>query len=104
MALVSITPAESEIAPEIAQLGVPSDRVIAELTGGLVRIIRRVEIYESDGETKWDIPYWDRRLSQGSITVDRDRDERRACDFMLDNTDRRLKNDPYDGFWYVKIL
>ncbi len=39
--------------------------VMTELTGGLVRIIRRVEIYESDGETKWDIPYWDRRLSQG---------------------------------------
>lgn len=104
MALTSITPSEAEIAPEVAQLGVPSDRVIAELTGGLVRIIRRVEIYESDGETKWDIPYWDRRLSQGSVTVDRDRDERRACDFLLDNTDRRLKNDPYDGFWYDKIL
>lgn len=104
MTLTSVSPNEDSLEPEVAQLGIPSDRVLAELTGGLVRVVRRVEIYESDGETKWDIPHWNRRLSAGSVTVDRDRDERRACDFLLDNTDRMLKNDPYDGFWYDKIL
>lgn len=104
MATSGISPVAAALLPEVAQLGRPSDRVIAELIGGLLRVVRRVEIYESDAVTKWNIPNWDRRLNSGSISVDRDRDERRTCDFLLDNTDRRLKNDPYNGFWYDKIL
>lgn len=90
--------------PEVAQTGYPPDNVIRELTGGLVRIHRRVEIYEADGTTQFDIANWDSRLIDGSVTVDRERDEKRACDFTLDNTDKALKNDPNGGFWYDKIL
>lgn len=90
--------------PEFPTQGYPSDLVIAELTSGLVRVHRRVEIYESDGVTPFNIPNWNARLVDGSVTVDRDRDEKRACDLLLDNTDKALKNDPYNGFWYDKII
>jgi len=99
-----VTPHLSLLEPEIPQTGFPSDRVISELTGGLLRVHRRVEIYEADATTKFNIPNWDKRLIDGSVTVDRERDEKRACDFYLDNTDRALKNDPHNGFWYDKIL
>jgi hypothetical protein len=70
----------------------------------LVRIQRRVEIYEADGVTPWDDVNWNARLVDGSVTVDRERDERRMCDFSLDNTDNALRNNPRSGFWYDKIL
>lgn len=97
-------PSYNELEPIAVTLGEPPAAVIAELTSGLVRINRRVEIYESDGVTPFDITNWNARLVDGSITIDRDRDERRSCDFLLDNTDGALINDPYDGFWYDKIL
>lgn len=100
----ALSPKVDALEPVIPQIGYPPDRVVTELTGGLVRIHRRVEIYEADGTTAYNIPHWDGRLSDGAVTVDRDRDERRMCDFMLDNTDRALKNDPHDGFWHDKIL
>lgn len=99
-----IAPPYGTLEPELPHIGMPSDRVIQELTGGLVRVSRRVEIYEADGVTPWDVPNWDKRLIDGVVTVDRDRDERRSCDFLLDNVDRALKNDPDNGFWYDKVL
>lgn len=92
------------IAPVVALIGEPDAAVIAELTSGLVRISRRAEIYEADGVTPWDAPNWDARLIDGTVTVDRERDERRNVDLLLDNTDGALINDPYDGFWYDKII
>jgi hypothetical protein len=83
---------------------VPSDEVITNLVSSLIRVRRRVEIYESDGTTPWDIENWDSRLIDGSITIDRGREERRACDFRLENSDLALAHNPYDGFWYDKIL
>lgn len=94
----------ASLAPTTPVAGRPSQEVINELTSGLVRISRRVEIYESDGETPFDIPNWDARLVGGSVTVDRERDERRSIDLLLENSDGALKNDPYDGFWYDKII
>lgn len=91
-------------APIVTSLGIPSDEVIDALIAGVVRVRRRVEIYESDGVTPFDIPYWDARLVDGQITVDRERDERRMCDITLTNDDNALELDPYDGFWYDKIL
>lgn len=99
-----VAPAQGTLEPELAQFGIPSDRVISELTGGLVRVSRRVEIYEADNVTPANLPNWNKRLVDGSISIDRDRDERRSCDFLLDNTDKALKNDPYQGFWYDKVL
>ena len=100
----AIAPHLDLLEPEVAQVGFPSDRVISELTGGLVRIHRRVEIYEADAETKFNIANWNARLVDGSVTIDRDRDEKRSCDFLLDNTDGALKNDPHNGFWFDKVL
>lgn len=99
-----VPPGVDKLEPIPASLGFPPDRILQELTGGLVRVSRRVEIYESDGTTPFKIDNWNARLVDGSVTVDRERDEKRACEFLLENTDRGLKNDPYDGFWYDKIL
>ena len=84
-----------------------ADRVTQEVFDAFlnetVRVTRRLEIFESDGETLWmdssDTP----RMIDGSVTVDYGRDERRAIDLTLDNGDGVLAHDP-DGFWYDKVL
>ncbi len=88
----------------MAAIGLPPDEVVTALLSGVVRVRRRIEIYESDGVTKFNIPYWNQRLVTGSVTFDRERDERRMCDITLDNSDRLLINDPYTGFWFDKII
>jgi hypothetical protein len=90
--------------PSLTEFGLPDDDVLDALVAGIVRIRRRVEIYENDAVTPFDIPNWNARLVEGEVTVDRSRDERRMCDISLDNTDKALKNDPLNGFWYDKIL
>lgn len=67
---------------------------------GVVRIRRRIDIYEFDGETEW---MMDAPLVGGSISVDAQRDERRLLDLVLDNGDRALDGHP-EGFWYDKII
>ncbi len=99
-----ITPGLNQLDPSYSSIGRPPAEVITQLTSGLVRIQRRIEIYESDQETPFAIDNWDARLVEGSVSVDRDRSERRSLDCLLDNTDGALKNDPYEGFWYDKIL
>lgn len=98
-----IPPAE-EIPEYLLTTGVPPQEVIDALTSGVIVVKRRVEIYESDAVTPFNIPFWDGRLIDGSITVDGTRDERRMCEFQLDNADFELGLDPYGGFWYDKIL
>lgn len=90
--------------PVVPKAGRPSDYILKQLTSSLIRVRRRVEIYESDGVSPFEIDNWDQRLIDGSISVDRTRDERRSADFILENKDRALKHDPYNGFWYDKIL
>lgn len=97
-------PSVRDLLPAWPLLGPPPDTVLNELTSGLIRVTRRVELYESDTVTPWDIDNRDARLVDGSITVDRERDEKRMCDFVLDNTDGALKNDPRTGLWYDKIM
>lgn len=82
----------------------PSDEVIDALVSSIVSLTRRVEIYESDGVTPFAVDGWNSRLVGGSITVDRDRPERRMGEIHLENKDLALPLDPYDGFWYDKIL
>jgi hypothetical protein len=81
--------------------------VIAAIQSGTTTVTRRAEIYEADAKTKWD-PEGDTlytpRIMDGSITVDYNRDERRAGDFSFDNRDGALRPDPYSGFWYDKII
>jgi hypothetical protein len=90
----ALIPSIRDLLPGWPLLGIPPDNVLKQLTSGLVRVQRRVEIYEADMVTPWDVDNWDARLVDGSITVDRERDERRMFDFSLDNTDNALKNNP----------
>lgn len=90
--------------PNLPQQGMPSGEVVDALTAGIVRVSRRVEIYEADAVTPFDIERWDARLVGGNITIDRERDEKRACEIILENDDNALRQDPYDGLWYDKIL
>lgn len=93
-----------EIQPATQTQGAPPQEVINALIAGVVKIRRRAEIYLVDGVTPFDIPNWDSRLSSGSVDVDGTRDERRMVDLMLDNSDRALNLNPYNGFWYDKII
>lgn len=77
--------------------------VIAAIHSGAVSIKRRLEIYESDGETLWMPSATVPRMTDGAVTVDYGRDERRAFDVTLNNSDDVLNHDP-DGFWYDKVL
>lgn len=90
--------------PGLAHLGLPPAEVIDALIAGVVRIKRRAELYEADGVTPFDINRWDARLTGGSITVDRDRSERRMCDLEFENDDNSLDIDAIQGFWYDKIV
>lgn len=90
--------------PALASQAIPSDEVIDALLAGIVLVRRRAEIYESDGTTPFDIEAWDGRLTGGEVTVDAFRDERRMCDLTFTNWDNALKLDPYNGFYYDKII
>jgi hypothetical protein len=92
------------VMPASPVIGIPPDEVVTALTSGVVDVERRLEIYESDGVTPFNIVDWDARLVDGSITVDGTRDERRMCDFSLQNNDFALGLNPDGGFWYDKIL
>lgn len=90
--------------PPIPDQGIPPDEVIDALIAGIVRVTRRVEIYERDAVTPFAIDNWNARLVSGEVSVDRERDERRMCDITLENNDNALRINPVDGFWYDKIL
>lgn len=90
--------------PALPSQNLPPDEVIDALIAGAVRIKRRAEIYEKDGITPFDIPDWDSRLTGGEVSVDAFRSERRICDFTFNNYDNALRMDPYDGFYYDKVI
>lgn len=79
-----------------------SQDVLDAILAGTTSVTRRLEIYESDGVTKWDPG--EAKMIDGSVSVDYSRDERRTIDVTLDNKDGSLRHDPRDGFWYDKIL
>ncbi|UVF60798.1 minor tail protein [Gordonia phage Sticker17] len=66
-----------------------------------VQVIRRLEIYEEDGETPWRQDIWDDLLVSGSVSLDYNRDERRAFDVELDNSYGDL-NPKAGELWYDK--
>lgn len=68
-----------------------------------VKVTRRIEILESDGDTLWEGGGTDPRLISGSVSVDYSRDERRSLDAELANFDQALIHRP-EGFWYDKVL
>lgn len=83
-------------------VSVPPPEALREFMGATTRHVRRIEIFEQDGMTRWakDIAT---RLKGGGVTVDYTRDERRALDLTLSNDDGVLINAPGE-FWYDKII
>lgn len=86
---------------------VPPPEVIEAMESGLVEVVRRVELYESDAETRWNPSAPDDetvRLLDGAVTVDYHSDERRKLDLKLENIDMKLRPDPNGGLWYDKVI
>lgn len=86
----------------------PPAEVVRAFESGTTKAIRRIEVCEADGATLWnpDItndPDFSRMIG-GNVTVDSNRDERRALDMVLMNADKLLRPDPNNGFWYDKII
>lgn len=76
----------------------------AALIGPSTELVRRIEIYESDGTTRWQGGSNDDRLIEGAVGVDYSRDERRTLDtLVLDNSDGALVHSP-SAFWYDKVI
>lgn len=97
--LLTIAPYDPESAP-------PPD-VVDVMERGLVEIVRRVEIYQSDATTRWNPNNPDAeviRLVEGSVTVDYNSDERRKLDLTLENIDQKLRPNPNGGLWYDKVI
>ncbi len=86
---------------------VPPVAVTDAIESGQCFITRRIEFYESDGETLW-LPSDDDdtmlRLIDGNVTVDSTRQERRGLDLTLLNNDNLLRPNPNGGFWYDKVI
>ncbi|ANA85892.1 minor tail protein [Gordonia phage GourdThymes] len=79
----------------------PREDIQRAFVAPTVQVIRRVEIYEQDGTTPWKQELWDDILINGTVSLDYNRDERRALDCELDNSYGDL--DPqHGGLWYDK--
>jgi hypothetical protein len=82
----------------------PPPDALAAINAGTTQVLRKVEIYESDGTSLW-MPGDGSRLRDGSVSVDYSRDERRTLDSMvLDNQDGLLTANPLGGLWYDKVI
>lgn len=85
-------------------MGNAPSRVIQEaFVAPTSEIVRRVEIYEYDGETPFLPDLWSDILVGGTVTGDQSRDERRAMDLELDNSTRAL-SPKVGGLWYDKVF
>src|SRR3546814_8432582 len=81
-----------------------SNDVVSAILSGQTAITRRVEIFESDGDTIWSDSQDTPRVIGGEVSVDGERDERRSLNnLQFDNSDGVLDHDP-EGFWYDKII
>lgn len=78
----------------------PTGPALAALIGPVGRITWGADIYESDGTTLY---LGNVALTDGAVTLDNTRDERRMCDVTFSNDDGRLAFDT-DHFWYDKII
>lgn len=82
---------------------IPSQSVQDAFLAPVSEILRRVEIYEHDGETPWRPDLWDDILVEGTVAADNSSDERRTIDLTLANPDSAI--DPTIGkFWYDKVI
>ena len=79
---------------------VPQPTLATAFNTGVVSVVRWVDLYEYDNETIWQarVP-----ITDGSVSVDSTRGERRNLDLTLVDIDGALPHDPDDGLWYDKI-
>lgn len=82
------------------QINVPAE-VIEEVFAHETFVIRKVDIYESDGVTPWRLNVG---LLDGQVSVDAGRDERRTFDLNLWAGDGELPIGPDDALWYDKQI
>lgn len=83
----------------------PPQGVLDAVMAPVTSVTRRVEFFESDGETPWGDPeQTSAALMDGTVSVDASRDERRSLDLTLDNSDNAFARDPNRGFWYDKVV
>lgn len=80
-----------------------SDSVRRAVDSAQCQVIRSVEVYESDGITRWGGASMDDRLVDGSVNVTYGDNERRTGDVTLRNDDLMLRADR-DSLWYDKIV
>lgn len=79
---------------------VPTVEAHAAFLAPVTRHTRRLDIYEEDASTPW---LMNAKFTEGNVTVDYSRAERRAVDTTLDNNDGEVTYAP-DKFWYDKII
>lgn len=79
---------------------VPDPSVIAAFEAGSVRVVRWVDIYEKDNTTVWKSKIL---LTDGNVSVDSSRSERRNVDITLLDEDGDLGYGP-GKLWYDKIV
>lgn len=81
--------------------GWPDNKFIITATLDTVsKVIRWVDIYESDGTTMW----WQKApVTVGKVSVSMDRGDRRTMNLTLENLDGEFDSYP-GGFWYDKVL
>lgn len=78
----------------------PPGPVLDAILSPTTQIIRRVDIFEQDGQTQFAIQA---PIVSGSVTADQTRDERRNLDLELYNFDGQLDPGP-GGLWYDKTV
>lgn len=80
----------------------PTERALTEILGARTDVICRVDIYEEDASTLWR-SINDLRIKEGSVSVDQTRDERRAFELLLDNSENDIHH-LSDELWYDKVI
>lgn len=78
----------------------PTTSLVSSFNASVNRVVRWVDIYQSDNTTLW---YREAPVTEGSVSVDMGRSERRNIDITLVDIDGQLPHGP-DGLWYDKIL
>lgn len=79
----------------------PDDDLLERFMGPHVHVARYVDIYEPDNNTLWrgQVP-----VTEGSVSVDMGRAERRNMQFTFFDGDGELGYGPNNGLWYDKIV
>jgi len=78
----------------------PPTALVDAFEAGFVKVVRYVDIYESDNVTPWRTNVG---VLDGNVTVDMSRDERRILDIQIAGEDGSIVFGP-DEFWYDKII